>query len=258
MSTNKSNGRNAVVVGAGGGLGAAFSEALAARPGIDCVFALSRTGQAARPGLRPLTTNVGDPESLALAVETVRQATPHIHLLIICIGILHDGHTGPEKALGQLQPSSFQRIMTLNALLPLQVLGAFAPLLRHGERSVAAALSAMVGSIGDNRLGGWYSYRMSKAALNMGLKTAAIELARGRSGAGRAASAGASGDAPEHPIVVAVHPGTTTTALSAPHLRGREARPPRDSARHVLDVLDRLTPADTGKFYNWDGRELPW
>jgi NAD(P)-dependent dehydrogenase (short-subunit alcohol dehydrogenase family) len=250
MSTDIPNKQNVVVVGAAGGLGTAFCEALAARREVDCVFALSRSERPALPRVRALTTDVGDPASLARAVDAVREAAPHIHLLIICIGILHDAQTAPEKALSQLRQPDFQRIMTLNAFLPLQVLGAFAPLLRHGERSVVAALSAMVGSIGDNRLGGWYSYRMSKAALNMGLKTAAIELARGRATAGR--------PHPTSPIVVAVHPGTTATGLSARYLHNRDARPPADSAQCVLDVLDRLSPADTGKFYNWDGRELPW
>jgi len=237
---------NAVVVGASGGLGAAFAEALCARPDVDQVFALSRRAPPLEhPRLSWMVADVSDPDALALAAATVGRAAPRIHLLITCTGILHDDKLAPEKALKQLQQQSFQRIMTLNALVPLQVLSAFAPLLRHGERSVAASLSAMVGSIGDNRLGGWYSYRMSKAALNMGLKNAAIELARGRDGA-------------PGPIVVAVHPGTTTTALSAPYLRGRHARDAADSARRVLSVLDALGPGDSGKFLHWDGRELPW
>jgi NAD(P)-dependent dehydrogenase (short-subunit alcohol dehydrogenase family) len=170
-----------------------------------------------------------------------------VHLLVTCTGVLHGGDARPglrpEKALAQLDAEGFLHVMRVNALAPLQVLAAFAPLLRHDQRAVAATLSAMVGSIGDNRLGGWYSYRMSKAALNMGLKNAAIELGRG---------------ARDGPIVVAIHPGTTTTALSEPFLRHRTARSPAESAEHILAVLDGLTPANSGKFYNWDGRELPW
>jgi NAD(P)-dependent dehydrogenase (short-subunit alcohol dehydrogenase family) len=244
----------AVVVGASGGLGAAFAAALTARRDIGQVFTLSRSGPRRDPAQRDrtdwITADVGDPASLAEAADAVRQTAPRVHLLINCSGILHEPGLAPEKALRQLEREPFLHLMAVNALVPLQVLAAFAPLLVHRERSVAATLSAMVGSIGDNRLGGWYSYRMSKAALNMGLKTAAIELARGRSGVANG-YAGA-------PIVVAVHPGTTATPLSAPYLERRDARPAAASAARVLGVLDRLTPIDNGKFYNWDGRELPW
>jgi NAD(P)-dependent dehydrogenase (short-subunit alcohol dehydrogenase family) len=239
--------RVAVVVGASGGLGSALVEALLDRPGVGPVFALSRREGPEDARLRWLTVDPTDPERLAQAVTTIREASPRVHLLLICTGMLHADGMGPEKSLRHLERRQFERTMLINALLPLQVLAAFAPLLTHPERAVAAALSAKVGSIGDNRLGGWYGYRMSKAALNMGLKTASIELARGRPGAG---STG--------PIVVAVHPGTTITPLSAPFLARHQARPAADSAARILNVLDRLGPGDSGKFYNWDGSELPW
>jgi NAD(P)-dependent dehydrogenase (short-subunit alcohol dehydrogenase family) len=239
--------RVAVVAGASGGLGGAFTDALLNR-GFDTVIALSRQeGGPPRAGLQWLLADPLDPDALARVAENLRATGTRVHLLLICTGILHQSGIGPEKSLNQLDRQHFERTLLLNAFAPLQVLAAFAPLLTHDERSVAAALSAKVGSIADNRLGGWYSYRMSKAALNMGLKTAAIELARGRPGA---ASSG--------PIVVAIHPGTTVTPLSAPYLARRQARPPADSANRVLDVLDRLDPGDSGKFYNWDGSELPW
>jgi NAD(P)-dependent dehydrogenase (short-subunit alcohol dehydrogenase family) len=169
-----------------------------------------------------------------------------VHRLIVCTGILHGGATDPglrpEKSLRQLRLANLQRCMAVNAWAPLMALEAFSPLLRHTDGAVAAALSAMVGSIGDNRLGGWYSYRMSKAALNMGLRSAAIELGRQR----------------HAPIVVAVHPGTTLSALSAPFAGPERARPAHDSAAAILRVLDGLGPDDTGRFFNWDGRELPW
>ncbi|MFU8815486.1 MAG: SDR family NAD(P)-dependent oxidoreductase [Pseudomonadales bacterium] len=237
---------HAVVVGASGGLGAAFTEALCARPNVARVFALSRReATLEHPRLTWLTTDVSDPERLGQAATAVGRAAAHVHLLITCTGTLHHGQLGPEKALRELEQQAFAHMMTVNALVPLQVLAAFAPLLRHSERAVAATLSAMVGSIGDNRLGGWYSYRMSKAALNMGLKNAAIELARG-------------GERRPGPIVVAVHPGTTRTPLSAPYLRNRQARSPAESAGRVLAVLDALGPADSGRFLHWDGSELPW
>jgi NAD(P)-dependent dehydrogenase (short-subunit alcohol dehydrogenase family) len=240
--------RVAVVVGASGGLGGAFVDALLDHPAFGQVVAVSRTHRHPdRAGLRWLVADPADPQSLEQAVAAIREVAPRIHRLLICTGVLHTPDSPPEKSLRRLARQPFEQTMLLNAFVPLQVLAGFAPLLTHEEGAVAAALSAKVGSIGDNRLGGWYSYRMSKAALNMGLKTAAIELARGRPGAG------ATG-----PIVVAIHPGTTVTPLSAPFLSRHQARPPAASAARVLDVLDRLGPGDSGKFYNWDGSELPW
>jgi len=256
-ATEPADGIVAVVIGASGGLGAAITDALMARSDVQHIFAVSRSLQSPdSPRVTRLAAEVTDPSSLARLVDSVRANTERVDLLITCIGILHGGDgepaLGPEKSLQQLDADRFARVMAVNALAPLQILDAFTPLLRRGRRPVAATLSAMVGSIGDNRLGGWYSYRMSKAALNMGLRTAAIELARPRG------ARDASGEAPATPIVVAVHPGTTATALSAPFLRNRSARSPEQSAQYLLSVLDSLSAADTGKFFNWDGRELPW
>lgn len=246
-----SHARTAVVVGAAGGLGRALTRALAERDDVDRVFALSRRYLAPdHAKLTWLEADACDPRSLARVADKLAESASRIHQLIICTGVLHGGdrrpELGPEKSLGQLDGDAFRHVMTVNVLAPLQVLHAFAPLLRHDQRAVAAALSAMVGSIGDNRIGGWYSYRMSKAALNMGLKNAAIELGRLRP-RGRPA-----------PIVVGVHPGTTVTELSQPFLGNHEARPPQDSARRILEVLDGLTEEDSGGFFNWDGQRLPW
>jgi NAD(P)-dependent dehydrogenase (short-subunit alcohol dehydrogenase family) len=201
------------------------------------------------PSLPPvhwLSADPTDPASLAAAVAAVAAHAPRIHRLIICTGILHGGSDDPdfrpEKSLGQLQLAHLQQCMAVNAWAPLVTLDAFAPLLRHDSGATAAVLSAMVGSITDNRMGGWYSYRMSKAALNMGIRNAAIELGRHRHG----------------PVVVAIHPGTTLSPLSAPFAGPERARPPVESAAAILRVLDNLERADSGRFFNWDGRELPW
>jgi NAD(P)-dependent dehydrogenase (short-subunit alcohol dehydrogenase family) len=241
-----------VIVGAGGGLGRALTDACCARPARGRVFALSRRPPAAGStddtGVTPtwITADPTDPESLHAAVTQIQALSPRVHRLIICTGVLHGGTEQPafkpEKSLAQLELDALLHSMTLNAWAPLAALQAFAPLLRHEERSVATALSAMVGSIGDNRLGGWHSYRMSKAALNMGLKNAAIELGRHRHG----------------PIVVAIHPGTTLSRLSEPFAGPDRARPAARSAAAILEVLDGLEPAQSGRFFNWDGSEIPW
>jgi len=243
--------RTALIVGASGGLGRALTDALTRRDDFDRVFALSRRYFAPNhPRLTWLEAAAGDLRSLARAAGTVADTVPAVHLLIVCTGVLHGGdehaRLQPEKSLGDLDGDNFRHVMSINALAPLQVIHAFAPLLRHEDRTVIAALSAMVGSIGDNRIGGWYSYRMSKAALNMGLRNVAIELGRLRP-RGR-----------PKPIVAAVHPGTTETPLSEPFLRNHASRPAAESAEHILSVLDGLTEEDSGGFFNWDGKPLPW
>lgn len=243
--------RNCVIVGASGAIGRALVAACLADRRCGTVFALSRNpatpdhhGEA--PGPRWIAADPTDPDSLAAAVEAVRAITPRVHRLIICTGVLHGGGADPdlrpEKSLRQLRLGNLQQSIAVNAWAPLVTIEAFAPLVRHAEGAVAAALSAMVGSIGDNRLGGWYSYRMSKAALNMGIRSAAIELGHQR----------------HAPVVVAIHPGTTRSELSAPFAGPDRARPACESATAILRILDGLGPEHTGRFFNWDGRELPW
>jgi len=241
--------RHSVIVGAGGALGAALVEACLNAPDCGVVHALSRhppSDPTSTGAARWLVADPTDPQSLAAAARTVTAATPRIHRLIVCCGLLHGGAEAPElrpeKALAQLRLDHLQRCITVNAWAPLATLHAFTAALRHPERAVAATLSAMVGSIGDNRLGGWYSYRMSKAALNMGIRNAAIELGRHRDG----------------PAVVAIHPGTTLSPLSEPFVGADRARPAAVSATAILGVIDGLERADSGRFFNWDGRELPW
>jgi len=236
--------RHACVVGAGGGLGHALAEALASRDAFASVTAISRqpapAGTAA--AVQWLQADMASADERARAVDELRGRSGRLHLLICCIGVLHGEGFEPEKSLRALDAEAFQQVMSINALLPLQVLYAMAPLLRHGERPVAATLSAMVGSIEDNRLGGWYSYRMSKAALNMGLRCAAVELGRGGRG----------------PAIVAIHPGTTETALSEPFLGRHPARSAAESAPYIIDVLEGLDPDTRSAFLNWDGKPIPY
>ncbi|MEZ5559940.1 MAG: SDR family NAD(P)-dependent oxidoreductase [Pseudomonadales bacterium] len=257
--------RVAVVVGAAGGIGAALVDVLAARPDFSQVIALSRRPDAVpRSADATIAVDPLDRAALLAARDRVAARTPAVHRLIICIGLLHaepgpdSPGINPEKALKQLDQSAFAHCMSVNAFAPLAVLDAFLPLLRHAEGAVAAALSARVGSIADNRLGGWYSYRMSKAALNMGIRTAAIELQRLRHG----------------PTLVAIHPGTTATALSAPFVARRTGTGPRsspdtsaqpdaprsarDSAARLVAMLDGVSSDDNGALLNWDGTRLPW
>jgi NAD(P)-dependent dehydrogenase (short-subunit alcohol dehydrogenase family) len=150
---------------------------------------------------------------------------------------------GPEKRLADLDAATMARAHAVNAIGPALLIKHFHGLLPQQERSLLAVLSARVGSIGDNRLGGWYSYRASKAALNMLLRTAAIEVARQRPLA----------------VLAALHPGTVRSGLSAPIIGSAPASTPDDAARHLLAVLDAL-PAEgaSGGFHAWDGAAIAW
>ncbi|MDX7952390.1 SDR family NAD(P)-dependent oxidoreductase [Lichenihabitans sp. Uapishka_5] len=233
----------AAVIGAGGAIGRALVARLAADPRFAAVHALSRhpAAVADTPRVVPGLIDVGDPPSIEAAARAI--ATP-LHLVIVATGQLHDGERGPERALKQLDPDWLARSFALNTIGPALVLKAFAPLLPRQGRAAIAVLSARVGSITDNRSGGWYGYRASKAALNMMVRCAAIEIGRTR---------------PEA-LCVSLHPGTVDSGLSRPfqgHVAPDALFTPERSAAHLLDVLDGLTPAQSGRCFAWDGAEIP-
>ncbi len=224
------------IVGASGGIGSALLDIFHADSGVADLFAFSRTAGAGR---HPI--DLGDEASIAAAAEC---AAAPLDLVLVTTGILHrEPHIRPEKSMRELDAAVMAEVLAVNAIGPALVAKHFLPKLRRGTKTVFAALSARVGSIGDNRLGGWASYRASKSALNMLLKTLAIEHARGH---------------PES-IVAALHPGTVDTPLSLPFTRRVPASQlfsPDTSARHLLDVIERLTPADSGGFFAWDGSPI--
>jgi NAD(P)-dependent dehydrogenase (short-subunit alcohol dehydrogenase family) len=218
----------ALVIGDTGGIGAALAAALAARGAA--VTGLSRR----RDGL-----DLTDEATIARAAAGL--AGP-FELILDATGALEIDGRGPEKALAQIDPAAMAAQFAVNAIGPALLLKHLHPLLPREGRAVFASLSARVGSIGDNRLGGWISYRAAKAAQNQILRTAAVEIARKRPGA----------------IVVALHPGTVATPLTARYAGGHPTVAPEAAAAHLLAVLDRLTPADTGGFFAWDGSPIPW
>ena len=225
-------GRKAIVLGASGGIGAALVERLRGDPRYTHVEALHRHAS--------LPIDYDDEDTIAHAAEALRPTAP-FDLVVNAVGVLHASSFAPEKRLGDLHYAQMIATFKANAFGPALVLRHFAPLLA-GERSVVAMLSARVGSIGDNRLGGWYSYRASKAALNMIVRTAAIELKRTRPGA----------------IVVALHPGTVGTALSRPFRGDEIGRSPAAAAADLLQVVDGLRPEHSGTFQAYDGTDVPW
>lgn len=218
----------ALVIGASGEIGAALVAALVA-DGND-VTGLSRS----HDGL-----DVTDEASI---IRVLGGLEAPFQTVLVATGALELGSFRPEKALRAVTAEAMAAQFALNAAGPLLMLKHTLRLMPKGEPARFAALSARVGSIGDNELGGWYSYRAAKAALNQLIHTAAIEVAR------------------SHPqaVVVTLHPGTVDTGLTRNYRGDHLAMPPADAAGHLLRVLDGLTPAQTGGFYDWQGVVVPW
>lgn len=227
-----------IVIGASGGVGGALADALEAQRGAASVL---RLGRASAPRL-DLTDEASVQEAARHAGEAGR-ALGGLSLVIDATGFLHDERFEPEKSLRQLDPAHMAHAFALNAIGPALLMKHFLPLAPRSGRFVFATLSARVGSIGDNHLGGWYSYRASKAALNQLVRTAAVELARTRPDA----------------VCVALHPGTVDTKLSAPFARsGLNVRPPAIAAADILRVIAGLSPAQSGGFFDHKGDVVPW
>jgi NAD(P)-dependent dehydrogenase (short-subunit alcohol dehydrogenase family) len=233
------------VIGASGGIGRAFVEALASDCPDGTIHALSRSPQQSGANVHHHFIDITDEGSIRTASETASRDGP-LDLVIVASGILHrDSELQPEKSMGALDPQALCEVFRINAVGPAIAAKHFLPRLRTGHKTVFAALSARVGSISDNRLGGWASYRASKAALNMLVKTLAIEHARRW---------------PDS-VVVALHPGTVDTALSKPfssRVPAERLFTPSQSAGYLLAVIDDLTPAATGGFFAWDGTPIEY
>ena len=225
----------AIVIGSTGGIGAAVVAQLQAQSQFTRVVGLSRSTQ---PALDLL-----DEASIQACAQHIASLALPVRLIVDVTGTLHGDGMQPEKSWQQLDAVQMAHVFAINAIGPALLMKHFLPLLPKSGKAVFASLSAKVGSIGDNRLGGWYSYRASKAALNQLVHTAAIELRR---------------RAPEA-VCVVLHPGTVATTLSSPFAKtGLDVQTPAGSAAKLLAVVDELTAADSGGFFNHDGSELPW
>ncbi len=228
-------GGMAVVIGASGGIGAALLQILTRDPGFAVTFGLSRDTQPA--------IDLTNEATIARAAAIVRERDRPLRLVLDATGFLHGMGFRPERSWRDLDPAHLALSFALNATGPALLMKHFLPMLAADEKSVFATLSAKVGSIGDNRIGGWYAYRAAKAALNQIVRTAAIELGRRRQAA----------------ICVALHPGTVATGLSEPFGKtGLDVVTPAAAATRLLRVIDRLEPADTGGFFDYRGEPVPW
>lgn len=218
----------ALIIGASGGIGAAFTAALTAR-GV-AVTTLSRRDD----GL-----DVTDEDSVSVALGALE---PGFDLILVATGALVIDGAEPEKTIRRVTARAMVDQFALNCIGPSLVLKHSLRLLPRDRRAVFAALSARVGSIGDNALGGWYSYRTAKAALNQMIHTGAIELARSH----------------RHALCVALHPGTVATRFTEDYAASHDRVAPAQAAANLLGVIEGLSPADTGGFFDWQGKRVAW
>jgi NAD(P)-dependent dehydrogenase (short-subunit alcohol dehydrogenase family) len=246
---------NILIVGASQGIGLGFVKQLLKQPDITRIYATYRHHQSATEllnlaqsypqQLHCLELDITEENQITQMVAVISAHTPQLHLVINCVGILHNQGLQPEKNLRQINTDNLLHYFQVNSIGGILLAKHLVPLLRHDQRSVFATISAKLGSIGDNYLGGWYGYRASKAALNMLMRTAAREYARTN----------------PKTIIVLLHPGTTDTRLSQPFQKNV---PPdklfsvERTTTQLLQVIEGLTDSDTGKFFSWDGSILPW
>ncbi|MBK5005312.1 SDR family NAD(P)-dependent oxidoreductase [Pseudomonas sp. S32] len=245
---------NVLICGASRGIGLALCTALLARDDVRVLVAVARQastcealgalGRQYGERVRLVDCDARHEGSLALLATEVGRVCEHLNLVVSTLGILHQENAKAEKSLAQLDLGGLQASFATNAFAPILLLKHVLPFLRK-QPATFAALSARVGSISDNRLGGWYSYRSSKAALNQLLHTASIELKRVNPAA----------------TVLALHPGTTDTELSRPF----QGNVPEGklfetgfAARCVIELVGRLGPSVTGSFWGWDGERIGW
>ena len=244
-----------LVIGGNRGIGLALVEAQLGKPDVTLVIAthrpsadLSALARLARQypvRLRLQPLEVTNDASLQEFGRFIALQPAGINLATHAAGLLHDGEITPEKSLSQCNARHLMRLFEVNSIGPLMVAGALLPTQSRNQRLTFAALSAMVGSIGDNRLGGWYGYRASKTALNQFIRTIANECRL------------------KHPraTIVAIHPGTTDTDLSRPFQRNVQQGKlysPELTATRLLDVLENIEQTRSGQFLNWDGSTIPW
>ncbi|OAN99324.1 short-chain dehydrogenase [Sphingomonadales bacterium EhC05] len=229
--------KTAVVIGASGGIGCAFANAVEAEDEYDQVVRFSRTSEG------PFHLDIQSEQTIGAAASFLKDSGISPSLIFVATGLLHSDTRGPEKSLRELDQDWLTENYQVNAIGPALVAKYFLPLMPKENITKFAAISARVGSISDNRLGGWYGYRAAKAALNMMIRNLAIEWSRKN----------------KRSIIVALHPGTVDTSLSKPFQTnvppGKLFDPDR-AALQLLDVLDGLKPADSGKVFAWDGEEI--
>lgn len=231
------NSGSAIIIGASGGIGAAFAHILEKSDAYSAVYRLSRDRN------HDHYIDIADAHSVQAAAQFIAKTAQPPTLIICATGLLHDAQRQPEKSIRDLDADWLAKVYKINAIGPALVAKHFLPLMPKKERAIFAALGARVGSISDNRLGGWYGYRAAKAGLHMMLRNIAIEWTR------------------KNPLSIAIslHPGTVDTGLSAPFKRSVPSEKlftAEYSAQKMLNVIENLRPENSGSIFAWDGQEI--
>jgi len=248
------NTKQALIFGAGHGIGLALVKILLKNENTCAVRALYRKKEKAQDlfGLQEkypeklyiVQIDANEEKELQSYANRLKEQDIKIDLMINCIGALDGESLLPERKLADISHASLTAAFKVNSIITPLIAKHFHSLLRHENTTCFVALSAKVGSIEDNQLGGWYAYRASKAALNMFIKNIALELKRNR----------------QKTIVLAIHPGTTITELSKPHIKNTKLKlhTPEETAKHILEVINKKSICETGSFYNWNGDKIKW
>ena len=241
------NNINVAVVGASGGIGLSLVEELSLNLCVNKIFALSRSKFIhSGDNVSTFHLDLENEGIIASAASAVSKVANELTVLFVTSGILHSGNTlSPEKTWKSINSQTIEKVFKINTIGPALVAKHFLPLISTNKKCALVFLTARMGSIGDNFLGGWYSYRASKAGLNMIIKTLSIEMARRNANS----------------VCVGLHPGTVDTKLSQPYQRG--VKPGslfsgKQSAKYLLQVLNSLSPKNTGSIFSWDGDEIPY
>lgn len=232
MSTKHSYA--AIIIGSGGGIGLSLKQELSSRKDYYQLFCYSKS--------HDIILDITDEKQILKAVQELKQQDIKINLLINTIGYLHDKDFSPEKKISEINNNYLINSFKINAIGHALVIKHFAPLMDHKNISVLACLSARVGSISDNYLGGWFGYRASKAALNQIVRSASVEFGRKKSNL----------------IFIAIHPGTVLTKLSKPFIKKKNYFTANQSANHILKVISNLKIEDSGNFVDYQGIKIPY
>jgi len=234
-----------IIIGASGGIGRAITHQLSSSKQVKRVYAFSRRTQVfSSLKITPMSMDFSDEDQIRGAAQALKNHDP-IDLIIIATGFLHDDDIHPEKTMRAMSMDNFQANFTVNTFGPALTAKHFLPLMRKNQKTVFATLSARVGSISDNRLGGWYAYRASKAALNMITKSLAIENGRRNKDC----------------IIIGLHPGTVDTPLSKPfqnNVSKEKLFSVENSAQKLITVIDQVTSDDSGYLLDWAGLKIPF
>ena len=232
---------NIVIVGVSGAIGKASVRHLSAQHPTAQIYAFSRSKcRFDQANVHWRHIDLLNEASVEKAADTIDGP---LSLILVATGILHDDQTGPEKSLREVSAENFEKLFAVNTMGPALILKHFSPKLDRKHQSVLAVISARVGSISDNRLGGWYAYRASKSALNMVIKTASIEVARRNKNA----------------VLIGLHPGTVDSELSKPfqgNVPEGKLFTPSHSAEMLLKVMKDVSPSDTGNIFDFNGKTI--